>query len=191
MWEVEDGRELIRGSVAATDGWPLAEVRFCQQLPASFLKNHSVSCCRWLRILVRIVYDFWFFYFPRLASPTPFIVICLYFSVLNYLNFKMPETFAYPCLFFPLQCSCLENPRDGGACWAAIYGVSQSRVRLKRLSSSSSLLFSGSLNYHSDSHLCQDYPLVTINWKPSVVSFWSHRVYDHRLLNFQLFLSSP
>ena len=37
----------------------------------------------------------------------------------------------------PLQCSCLENPRDGGAWWAAIYGVTQSRTRLKRLSSSS------------------------------------------------------
>ena len=36
----------------------------------------------------------------------------------------------------PLQCSCLENPRDGGAWWAAIYGVAQSRTRLKRLSSS-------------------------------------------------------
>ena len=38
----------------------------------------------------------------------------------------------------PLQCSCLENPRDRGAWWAAIYGVAQSRTRLKRLSSSSS-----------------------------------------------------
>ena len=38
----------------------------------------------------------------------------------------------------PLQCSCLENPRDGEAWWAAIYGVAQSRTRLKRLSSSSS-----------------------------------------------------
>ena len=38
----------------------------------------------------------------------------------------------------PLQCSCLENPRDGGACWAAVYGVTQSQTRLKRLSSSSS-----------------------------------------------------
>ena len=38
----------------------------------------------------------------------------------------------------PLQCSGLENPRDGGAWWAAIYWVSQSRTRLKRLSSSSS-----------------------------------------------------
>ena len=38
----------------------------------------------------------------------------------------------------PLQCSCLENPRDGGAWWAAIYGVAQSQTRLKQLSSSSS-----------------------------------------------------
>ena len=38
----------------------------------------------------------------------------------------------------PLQCSCLENPRDGGAWWAAISGVAQSQTRLNRLSSSSS-----------------------------------------------------
>ena len=38
----------------------------------------------------------------------------------------------------PLQCSCLENPRDGEAWWAAVYGVAQSRTRLERLSSSSS-----------------------------------------------------
>ena len=38
----------------------------------------------------------------------------------------------------PLQCSCLENPRDRGAWWAAVYGAAQSRTRLKRLSSSSS-----------------------------------------------------
>ena len=31
----------------------------------------------------------------------------------------------------PLQCSCLENPMDGGAWWAAVYGVAQSRTRLK------------------------------------------------------------
>ena len=37
----------------------------------------------------------------------------------------------------PLQCSCLENPRDWGAWWAAVYVVTQSRTRLKRLSSSS------------------------------------------------------
>ena len=41
----------------------------------------------------------------------------------------------------PLQCSCLENPRDGGASWAAVYGVAQSRTGLKRLSSSMAILF--------------------------------------------------
>ena len=38
-----------------------------------------------------------------------------------------------------LQCSCLRNPREGGAWWASVYGVAQSRTRLKRLSSSSNL----------------------------------------------------
>ena len=38
----------------------------------------------------------------------------------------------------PTPCSCLKNPRDWGAWWAAVYGVAQSRTRLKRLSSSSS-----------------------------------------------------
>ena len=38
----------------------------------------------------------------------------------------------------PVQCSCLENPRDGGAWWAAVSGVAQSRTQLKRLSSSNS-----------------------------------------------------
>ena len=38
----------------------------------------------------------------------------------------------------PLQCFCLENPRDGGAWWGTIYGVPQSQTRLKQLSSSSS-----------------------------------------------------
>ena len=37
----------------------------------------------------------------------------------------------------PSQCSCLENPRDGGAWWAAVYGIAQSQTQLKRLSSSS------------------------------------------------------
>ena len=40
----------------------------------------------------------------------------------------------------PLQCSCLENTRDGGAWWAAVYGVVQSQTRLKRLSSSSNTI---------------------------------------------------
>ena len=41
----------------------------------------------------------------------------------------------------PTPCSCLENPRDGGPWWAAIYGVTQSQTRLKRLSCSSSNIF--------------------------------------------------
>ena len=62
------------------------------------------------------------------------------------LHFRFP----LPCIGEgtdnPLQCSCLENPRDGGACWAVIYGVAQSRTRLQRLSSSRS----SSLIYISD-----------------------------------------
>ena len=46
----------------------------------------------------------------------------------------------------PLLCSCLKNPRDGGAWWAAVYGISQSRTRLKRRSSSSN---SNLGQYHS------------------------------------------
>ena len=54
----------------------------------------------------------------------------------------------------PLQRSCLENPRDGGPSWAAIYGVSQSWTQLTRLSSSSSSrchlpTFPQSMNNHA------------------------------------------
>ena len=41
----------------------------------------------------------------------------------------------------PLHSSCLENPRDRGAWWVAIYGVAQSQTRLKHLSSSSSMMY--------------------------------------------------
>ena len=41
----------------------------------------------------------------------------------------------------PLQCSCLENPRDGRGWWAAVYEVAQSQTRLKLLSSSSSVKY--------------------------------------------------
>ena len=55
----------------------------------------------------------------------------------------------------PLQCSCLENPRDGGAWWAAVYGVAQSQTRLKRLSSSSSIMLPvSSMNQNSDPFNC-------------------------------------
>ena len=48
----------------------------------------------------------------------------------------------------PLQCSCLENPRDGGAWWAAVSGVAQSQTRLKRLSSSSTTIICVVMNRH-------------------------------------------
>ena len=47
----------------------------------------------------------------------------------------------------PLQCSCLENPRDGGAWWAAVYRVAQSQTRLKWLSSSSKFVPYSSYNF--------------------------------------------
>ena len=54
---------------------------------------------------------------------------------------RLPFHFSLSCIGEgngnPLQCSCLENPRDGAAWWAAVYGVAQSWTRLKRLSSSS------------------------------------------------------
>ena len=57
---------------------------------------------------------------------------------------RLPVHFSLSCIGEgngnPLQCSCLENPRDGGAWWAAVYGVAQSRTRLKWLSSSSHFL---------------------------------------------------
>ena len=55
---------------------------------------------------------------------------------------RLPFHFSLSCIGEgngnPLQCSCLENPRDGGIWWVSVYGVAQSRTRLKRLSSSSS-----------------------------------------------------
>ena len=60
----------------------------------------------------------------------------------------------------PFQCSCLENPRDGGAWWAAISGVAQSWTRLKRLSSSSS---SSSTKYINESEVAQSCPTL---WDP-------------------------
>ena len=71
---------------------------------------------------------------------------------------RLPFHFSLSCIGegngSPLQCSCLENPRDGGAWWAAVYGVTQSRTRLKRLSSSSSTAISLSLCQKQGTHRC-------------------------------------
>ena len=72
------------------------------------------------------------------------------------------------------HCSCLENPRDGGACWAAVYGVAQSRTRLKRLRSSSrhkeagtfrgrSIRLPVSFTVHQEErHLCQEFHTLSV-----------------------------
>ena len=52
-------------------------------------------------------------------------------SVSSLSSLRLPPLLSL-CLC-PLQCSCLENPRDGGALWVAVYGVAQSRTLLKRL----------------------------------------------------------
>ena len=66
----------------------------------------------------------------------------------------------------PLQCSCLENPRHGGAWWAAVYGVAQSRTRLKRLSSSSSNMISSANrdNFISSFPICFWFFLLKLFW---------------------------
>ena len=71
---------------------------------------------------------------------------------------RLPFHFSLSCIGEgngnPLQCSCLGNPRDGGAWWAAVSGVAQSRTRLKRLSSSSSRAFWASLVAESKESAC-------------------------------------
>ena len=72
----------------------------------------------------------------------------------------------------PLQCSCLENPRDGGAWSAAVSGVTQSRTLLKRLSSSSSSLVIAFLARNKR---------LLISWlqSPSAVILESKKIVSH------------
>ena len=67
----------------------------------------------------------------------------------------------------PLQCSCLENPRDRGAWWVAIYGVEQSRTQLKRFSSSSSSSNRNKCLFLTDFYKTRSTPLET-NQGPSI-----------------------
>jgi len=73
--------------------------------------------------------------------PISFLKLPIEDDINIYVNWeKEPRPSNFPPIRVygnPLHCSCLENPRDGGAWWAAIYGVVQSRTRLKRLRSSS------------------------------------------------------
>ena len=76
-----------------------------------------------------------------------FTLLIVSFAVQKLLSLIKSHLFTFVFIFItlgdgregngtPLQYSCLENPRDGGAWWAAVYGVAQSRTQLKRLSSS-------------------------------------------------------
>ena len=85
----------------------------------------------------------------------------------------------------PLQCSCLENPRDGGAWWALVSGVAQSRTRLKRLSSSSSSMVCALVyRLQTQSFLPLNYlsyfPLILF---PSFIFYWFLSFYsEHTIL---------
>ena len=75
----------------------------------------------------------------------------------------------------PLQCSCLEHPRDGGAWWAAIYGVTQSWTRLKRLSSSSSSKETKDLYIENYKTLIKEIQYDTNRWR-SIPCSWIGRI---------------
>ena len=75
----------------------------------------------------------------------------------------------------PRQCSCLENPRDGGAWWAAVYGVAQSRTRLKRLSSSMGPKgFPGGTSGKEPAHQCRRHKKNVFNpWVGKIPWRWA------------------
>ena len=80
----------------------------------------------------------------------------------------------------PLQCSCLENPRDGGAWWAAVYGVAQSRTRLKRLSNSSSILKSRDITSLTKVHILKAmvFPVVMHGCESGTIKKAEHQRID-------------
>ena len=113
-------------------------------------------CCKVLQLNLRGS-----LYLSSIKYPLPFKVLFALNFVLSDINIGTSVFLEYSFQFFyfqtfcvnffyvclidgfgegngnPLQSSCLENPMDGEAWWAAVYGVAQSRTRLKRLSSSS------------------------------------------------------
>ena len=88
----------------------------------------------------------------------------------------------------PLQCSCPENLRDGGAWWAAVYGVTQSRTRLKRLGSSSSRAIGRRRQWHPTPVLL---PGKSHGWRSVVgCSPWGRKESDTtELLHFHFSLA--
>ena len=82
---------------------------------------------------------------------------------------QLPFHFSLSCIGEgngnPLQCSCLENPRDSRAWWAAVCGVAQSQTRLKRLSSSSSIHVNGASLV---AQIVKNLPAMWEIWVPSL-----------------------
>ena len=93
------------------------------------------------RVLFPLNFIFQFAFNFKYKNKKPFPFQCIATASLRSLLSASTFTFSLSCTGEgngnPLQFSCLENPRDGGAWWADIYGVTQSRTRLKWLSSSS------------------------------------------------------
>ena len=93
----------------------------------------------------------------------------------------------------PLQCSCLENPRDRGAWWEAVYGVAQSRRRLKWLSSSSSSSSNSLVRFrrHTKPHMESQAAVPACFWNIKYKSYWSRfglfrqRRNEHTVINRQ------
>ena len=109
----------------------------------SLIASWSERCLKWLHV-------FFFFNLPKLDSwPRMWSILenvpcarekkmkSMFLGEMQ-LHFHFSLSYISEGNGNPLQCSCLENPSDGGAWWAAVYGVTQSWTWLKRLSSSSS-----------------------------------------------------
>ena len=92
----------------------------------------------------------------------------------------------------PLQCYCLENPRDGGAWWAAVYGVALSRTRLKWHSSSSHSVRSDSLWPHGLQHIRPPCPSLSpwVCWNSCPLRQWCHPAISSSVIPFSSCLQS-
>ena len=90
----------------------------------------------------------------------------------------------------PLQCSCLENPRDRVAWWAAVYGVAQSRTRMKGLSSSSIYIY---IYIYTHTHILNHFVvhLKLTHCKSTILQFLKkvHQGQPHRDLTERVSLS--
>ena len=87
----------------------------------------------------------------------------------------------------PLQCSCLENPRDRGAWWAAVCGVAQSRTRLKRLSCSSS---SSCLMEYYFEFLKKNFVQIILYYRLSLFWGFSHFLKGRNMLTSIQFMNA-